>query len=82
MVGICGGLPGDWETGELYQTTAASVLYLSGTKDEYYGPARVADYADRWRLRAANVEAKSYEASHEIVPAMRDDLRDWLTKLG
>ena len=81
VVGICGGLPGDWETSELYQKTDASVLYLSGTKDEYYGPARVADYGDRLRLRAARVETKNYEAGHEIVPAMRDDLRAWLTKL-
>jgi predicted esterase len=24
------------------------------------------------------VEVKSYDAAHEIVPAMRDDVREWL----
>jgi phospholipase/carboxylesterase len=78
VVGICGGLPGDWETSESYKPTDAAVFYLSGTRDEFYPPARVADYGERLRLRAREVEVKSYDAGHEIVPAMRDDVRAWL----
>jgi phospholipase/carboxylesterase len=80
VVGICGGLPGDWETSETYKPTSASVLHLTGEKDEYYPPARVSDYKARLKLRAQNVEFKSYDAAHEIVPAMRDDIREWLQK--
>lgn len=80
VIGICGGLPGDWETSETYQSTNAAVFHLAGTKDEFYTPARVADYEERLRLRAANVEFRSYDAAHEMVPAMRDDLRTWLQK--
>ena len=81
VVGICGGLPGDWETSERYAPTQASVLHLAGARDEFYPPSRVADYDERLRLRARNVEFKSYEdAAHEIVPAMRDDVREWLGK--
>ena len=78
VVGICGGLPGDWETSAVYQPTKAAVSYLAGTKDEFYPPARVSDYAERLRLRAADVTMKSYDATHEIVPEMRDDVRSWL----
>ena len=80
VIGICGGLPGDWETSELYQPTEAAVLYLSGERDEFYPPSRVSDYAERLRLRAPEVEARSYDAVHEIVPAMREDVRAWLSK--
>jgi phospholipase/carboxylesterase len=80
LIGICGGLPGDWETSEIYKPTEAAVLYLSGTSDEYYPPARVADYSERLRLRAREVEVRSYDAGHEIVPAMRDDVGAWLIK--
>jgi phospholipase/carboxylesterase len=80
VIGICGGLPGDWETSETYKTTSASVLHLAGDKDEYYPPARVSDYEARLKLRAQDVEFKSYDAAHEIVPAMRDDIREWLQK--
>lgn len=78
VIGICGGLPGDWETSELYKGTEASILYLSGTRDEFYGPERVADYGPRLRRRAEDVEVKTYDAGHEIVPAMREDIRAWL----
>lgn len=79
VVGICGGLPGDWDTSELYKKSSASVLHLYGTRDEFYPPARVQDYAARLRERALDVEMKAYDdAGHEIVPAMREDIRVWL----
>ena len=80
VVGICGGIPGDWETSESYQPTKAALLHLTGTRDEFYPPSRVADYEERLRLRARNVEFKNYDAAHEMVPAMREDVRTWLTK--
>ncbi|HEV7744634.1 MAG TPA: dienelactone hydrolase family protein [Pyrinomonadaceae bacterium] len=80
VIGICGGIPGDWETSEIYQPTKAAVLHLTGTRDEYYSTSRVADYEERLRLRASNLEFKSYDAAHEMVPPMRDDIRAWLTK--
>ncbi|MGH9871067.1 MAG: alpha/beta hydrolase [Pyrinomonadaceae bacterium] len=80
VIGICGGIPGDWETSKSYQPTKAAVLHLTGTRDEYYPPSRVADYEERLRLRAENVEFKSYDAAHEMVPAMREHVRNWLKK--
>jgi phospholipase/carboxylesterase len=80
VIGICGGLPGDWETSELYQPASAAVFYLSGTRDEYYPPSRVSDYEERLRLRAAEVSMKSYDGGHEIVPPMRDDVRAWFIR--
>jgi predicted esterase len=82
VVGICGGLPGDWETSDVYKSTGAAVLHLAGTRDEFYPPARVMDYEGRLRLRAREVEFKSYDAAHEIVPAMREGVRRWLQKYG
>jgi predicted esterase len=80
VIGICGGLPGDWETSAVYQPDKAAVFHLAGNRDEYYPPERVADYEERLRLRAPNVEFKSYDAAHEFVPAMRDDVKAWLNK--
>lgn len=78
VVGVCGGLPGDWEEGGQYGPTRASVLYLHGTRDEFYPPARVEDYAERLRGRAEDVEAKAYDAGHELTAEMRRDVRAWL----
>lgn len=78
VIGICGGLPGDWETSEIYKKSSASVFHLSGTRDEFYPPTRVADFAERLRMRASEAEMKAYDAGHEIVPEMRKDARAWL----
>ena len=78
VVGICGGLPGDWDTPGAYGETGASVLHLSCTRDEFYTPERVADYAERLRTRARDVETRAYDAAHEFAPEMRSDVRAWL----
>ncbi len=80
VVGICGGLPGDWETNPAYGETRASVLHLSGTRDEFYTPERVAPYAEQLRRRARDVEARAYDAAHEFAPGMRADVRAWLAR--
>jgi phospholipase/carboxylesterase len=78
VVGICGGLPGDWETSERYQKTDAAVFHLCGTRDEFYTPERVEDYGARLAERARALQLKSYDAGHEITPEMREDVRAWL----
>jgi predicted esterase len=80
VMGICGGLPGDWDQSDLYQRTAAAVFHLSGARDEFYPPSRVNGYAAALRSRAPDTQFKSYDAGHEIVDAMRDDLRLWLAQ--
>ena len=78
VIGICGGLPGDWDTNGGYKETDASVFHLAGEHDEYYGPERVANYAAQLRQRARHVEFRSYDAGHEISAEMRSGIREWL----
>jgi predicted esterase len=80
VVGICGGLPGDWSTNTIYRETNLDVFHLAGTRDEFYPPARVADYEKQLGTRAKSVASKSYNAAHEIVPEMRADVKDWLAR--
>ena len=64
MIGISGGLPGDWETAP-YKQTDAAIFHLTGERDEFYPPSRVANYAAQLRQRAKDVEFRSYDAGHE-----------------
>lgn len=80
VVGICGGIPGDWETNSSYQSIPAEVIHLAGTRDDFYTPERVRDYEIDLGTRARSVTFKSYDAAHEIVQEMRDDVRQWLTQ--
>lgn len=80
VIGICGGIPGDWETSTVYRQAQIDVLHLAGTRDEFYPPERVQDYERQLATRARAVEFKSYDATHEIVPEMRADVVQWLTR--
>jgi phospholipase/carboxylesterase len=80
VVGICGGIPGDWETSPVYRNAEIDVLHIAGTRDEFYTPERVRDYERQLKARARSVEFKSYNAAHEIVPEMRSDVVQWLKK--
>ena len=81
VVGICGGIPGDWETSPTYRHADLDVLHLTGTRDEFYTPERVRDYERQLKTRARSVVFKSYDAAHEIVPEMRVDVVQWLQDL-
>jgi len=80
VIGICGGIPGDWQTNQGYHGSELKVFHLSGTRDEFYTPDRVGDYKTQLETRARNVTFKNYDAAHEIVPEMREDIRQWLLK--
>ena len=80
VIGICGGIPGDWETSALYRPAHFDVLHLAGTRDETYPPERVQDYERQLKTRARSVVFKTYDATHEIVPEMRADVVQWLNR--
>jgi len=80
VVGICGGMPGDWATNKNYKNTDASILFIHGTRDELYPPEKVRDYKLMLAIRSRTVQGRSYDAGHEITQEMRDDVRRWLSK--
>jgi predicted esterase len=82
VIGICGGIPGDWETSTAYRQSSLDVLHLAGTRDEFYSPERVRDYESQLQARARSVVFKSYDAGHEFVPEMRPDVVQWLARVA
>ncbi|HEX8264542.1 MAG TPA: dienelactone hydrolase family protein [Pyrinomonadaceae bacterium] len=81
VVGISGGIPGDWETSENYQKTDAEIFYLYGTHDEFYPLETFERNADKLKMRAVNYQSKVYAAAHEITDEMRLDIRNWLQEI-
>jgi len=79
-VGICGGIPGDWETSPLYRRAEIDIMHLVGTRDELYPTERVRDYEKQLKMRALSVVFKNYDGAHEIVPEMRPDVVQWLAR--
>ncbi len=78
VVGLCGAVPSDLETSELYKTLNADVLYLYGDTDEFYSNDKFQTYDERLRVKLKNYSSKQYHAKHEITDEMREDARNWL----
>lgn len=78
IIGICGAIPSDWETNEIYQPTNANVFYLYGTRDEFYPLEKFEENAEKLKMRAENLQAKVYNAAHEITDETRLDVKAWL----
>lgn len=65
VVGICGGIPRNWEDGA-YQKVTAALLHIARSEDEFYKPEVTERYAERLRLRSADVEFHMLEGGHRF----------------
>lgn len=72
---VCGGVPSDLETNEIYQPFAAETFYLYGDDDEFYPLEKFQSYDARLRRILPHFESKQYFAKHEISAEMREDLK-------
>jgi predicted esterase len=80
-IGICGGVPGDWEQG-IYQATDAAVLHIATKEDEYYPPAVTERYRERLRLRIEDVEFHLLDGGHRIPSVSAPIVQEWLGRVA
>ena len=80
VIGICGGLPGDWDTGA-YRPVNAAVLHIARRQDEFYPPAVTEQYAERLRRRAADVEFHLLEGGHQMPSEGHRIVEPWLRRI-
>lgn len=80
VIGICGGLPGDWDTGD-YQPVRAALLHIARRDDEHYPPDVTGQYADRLRRRAAEVEFHLIEGGHRMPSAGNHIVSPWCRRI-
>ncbi len=78
VIGVCGGIPSDLETKELYKPTNAEVLYIYGDEDEFYPLEKFQTFKQKLREYVPHFQAKTYAAKHEITDEMREDIKNWL----
>lgn len=78
VLGVCGGIPSDLETNEVYQPTNADVFYLYSHQDEFYPLEKFESFDAKLKTFLPAYQSKSYEAKHEITGEMREDMKNWL----
>ncbi len=79
VVGICGGIPGDFDHSK-YRRIRAGVLHVAATRDPYYPLERARQFEGALRRRAADVTYKEYAYNHAIPPRSIRFVREWILK--
>lgn len=80
VIAICGGLPGDWDTGA-YQPVQAAILHIARSGDEYYTPEITGQYAEKLRKRAGDVEFHQLDGGHQMPSAAQGIVTAWLHRV-
>lgn len=80
-IGICGGVPRDWEDNPRYRPVSAALLHIAREQDEVYPAAKARDFARRLRLRAPDVEFHMIEGRHRFPSKAGPLAAAWLARL-
>jgi len=80
VIGLCGGLPGDWDEGP-YEPVTAAVLHIARSGDQFYPPTVTERYAERLRRRAADVEFHLIDGGHQMPSRGGRIVEPWLARI-
>jgi phospholipase/carboxylesterase len=80
VVGICGGIPKNWEEGP-YQKVSASLLHIARHEDEYYRAMVTERYPEQLRLRADDVEFHMMQGGHRFPSKSAPIVEQWLKRV-
>lgn len=85
VIGVCGGIPGDWSQDKYYESDT-DVLIVAGETDEFYALERTRTFKDTLSNRARSVEFQSFPVGHvfprEALPLIDSWIRDRLMNNG
>jgi predicted esterase len=80
VIGICGGVPKNWEDGH-YQKVSAALLHIARNEDEFYPSTTTEHYAERLRLRADDVEFHMLEGGHRFPSKAGPIVEKWMARV-
>ena len=80
VIGVCGGIPGNWEQGP-YGKVSASLLHIARRQDEFYPPGVTEQYPDRLRLRADDVEFQMLDGGHRFPSKAKPVVDGWIDRV-
>jgi len=80
VVGICGGVPKNWEDPS-YHTVTAPVLHIAREQDEYFAAETARGFPARLRAHCSDVEFHMLPGGHGFPSKAGPLIREWMKKL-
>ncbi len=80
VIGVCGGVPRDWDEHK-YSTVTAPILHISRDQDEFF-PAEVAmQFPERLKRHAPDVEFHMLPGGHRFPSRAAHIAKPWMTRV-
>lgn len=80
VIGLCGGVPRDWDE-EKYRPIEAPILHISRETDEFFPVATVEKFPERLRRHAADVEFHLIPGTHRYPSKAVSIVKPWLRRV-
>ena len=80
VIGICGGVPRDWQEPK-YKPVSAALLHISRDQDEFYPVDVASGFPERLRERAGDVEFHMLPGPHRFPSKAGALVRPWLKRV-
>ena len=80
VIGLCGGVPRDWEE-DSYKPVTAALLHISREEDEFFPAATAAKFPDRLRVHAPDVEFHMLPGGHRFPSKARHIAQPWMDRV-
>ena len=80
IIGICGGVPRNWDDGP-YRDVDAALLHIARADDEYFPLETVTRFEDRLRRRASDVEFHLMPGKHRFPSNASHIVESWLDRV-
>jgi predicted esterase len=80
VVGLCGGVPRDWDDPK-YRDVTAAIMHISRQEDEFYPPEMSAQFGERLRQRARDVEFHLLPGGHRFPSKARHIVQPWMSRV-
>jgi predicted esterase len=80
VIGICGGVPKDWEE-DKYQRVEAPILHIARSDDEFFPAETARGFPDRLKVHAADVEFHMLEGGHRFPSKAGPAIRAWIERV-
>ena len=77
-IGVCGGVPGDWDSNPKYRRAETHVLHIAATKDQWYSREKNLDFRRQLTERAASLDFRFYNSSHRFPRTSIPHIRKWI----
>ena len=81
IVGICGGVPKDWEEPDRYQSVTTPILHIARDQDEFFPAEVTAGFKKKLEVHATNVTFQMMEGPHRFPSKAAEVILPWIERV-